>query len=206
MKLYYSPGACSLSPHIVLREAGIAFELDRIDNKAKKTQAGADYLAVNPKGQVPALTIDSGETITEGPAIVQYLADLKADSGLAPAAGTIERVRLQETLNFLGTELHKSFGPMFNPASSDEMKKAARETVEKKLTYLEGVFGDGRDYALGKSFTVADAYLFTLLNWTGFVGIDLKAWPKLAAFQGRIAQRPAVQEALVAEGLVKKAA
>lgn len=206
MKLYYSPGACSLSPHIVLREAGIAFELDKIDNKAKKTQAGADYLAVNPKGQVPALTIDSGETITEGPAIVQYLADLKADSGLAPAAGTIERVRLQEMLNFLGTELHKSFGPMFNPASSDEMKKAARETVEKKLTYLEGVFGDGREFALGKSFTVADAYLFTLLNWTGFVGIDLKAWPKLAAFHGRIAQRPAVQEAMVAEGLVKKAA
>ncbi len=206
MKLYYSPGACSLSPHIVLREAGLAFELDKIDSKAKKTSAGADYLAINPKGQVPALTLDSGETITEGPAIVQYLADLKPASGLAPQAGTLERVRLQETLNFLGTELHKSFGPLFTPGASDEMKKAARETIEKKLGYLEGVFGDGRDFAQGAAFTVADAYLFTLLNWTGFVGIDLKAWPRLAAFQARVAVRPAVHEALVAEGLVKKAA
>jgi len=206
VKLYYSPGACSLSPHIVLREAGVAFDLDKIDNKAKKTSDGADYLAINPKGQVPALGLDGGGVLTEGPAIVQYIADLKPESGLAPKPGTLERARLQETLNYLSAELHKSFGPLFSPASSAEAKAAATETVEKKLAYLEGLFADGRDYTGGKAFSVADAYLFTLLNWTGFVGIDLKRWPHLAAFQARVGARPAVQEALIAEGLLKKAA
>lgn len=206
MKLYYGPGACSLSPHIVLREAGYAFDIEKVDTKAKKTETGDDFLAINPKGYVPALKLDNGEVLTEGPAIVQYLADNKPDSGLAPKPGTMERVRLAEMLNYLSAELHKSFGGLFTPGTSEEAKKAATETIGKKLSYLESVFADGRDFLLGKSFSVADAYLFVLQNWTGFVGIDLKQWPKLAAFQARVGARPKVQEALIAEGLVKKAA
>lgn len=204
MKLYYSPGACSLAPHIVLREAGYAFDLEKVDFKTKTTAGGENYMAVNVKGAVPALRIDSGEVLTEGPAITQYLADQKPESGLAPKNGTFERARLQEALNYLTSELHKAFGPLFR-GGSDEAKAAAKETIGAKLTYLESQFADGRDYLLGKDFSVADAYLFVLQNWTGFTGIDLKAWPKLAAFQARVAARPKVQEALVAEGLAKAA-
>mgnify|MGYP000940892237 CR=1 FL=1 len=205
MKLYCGPGACSLSPHIVLRELGLPFDLVRVDGKAKKTETGDDYWKINPKGAVPALQLDTGEVLTEGPAIVQYLADQKPEAGLAPKNGTLARARLQEALNFLTSELHKAFGPLFTPGAGDEAKAAAKETIGKKLTYLESQFADGRDYILGKDFSVADAYLFVLQNWTAFVGIDLKAWPHLAAFQGRIAARPKVREALVAEGLAKAA-
>lgn len=204
MRLYYSPGACSLAPHIVLREAGYAFDLDKIDMKAKKTADGSDYLAVNPKGAVPALQLGGGEVLTEGPAITQYLADQKPESGLAPKPGTLARARLQEVLNYLSSELHKAFGPIFQ-GGSDEARKAAIETVSRRLAYLETLFADGRDFVCGATFSVADAYLFVLQNWAGFVGIDLKTWPKLAAYQARIAARPKVQEALVAEGLAKAA-
>jgi glutathione S-transferase len=204
MKLYYSPGACSLAPHIVLREAGFAFDLEKVDLKGKTTAAGEDYLAINAKGAVPALKVESGDVLTEGPAITQYLADLKPESGLAPKAGTFDRARLQETLNYLTSELHKAFGPLFG-GGSDEAKAAAKETIGKKLAYLETLFADGRDYLGGSQFSVADAYLFVLQNWTGFVGIDLKQWPKLAAFQARVGARPKVQEALIAEGLMKAA-
>lgn len=205
MKLYYSPGACSLAPHIVLREAGFAFDLEKVDLKGKKTAGGEDYLAINAKGAVPALKVESGDVLTEGPAITQYLADLKPESGLAPKGGTFERARLQEMLNYLTSELHKTFSPLFAPGTSDEAKAAAKETIGKKLSYLETQFADGRDYLAGSQFSVADAYLFVLQNWTNFVGIDLKQWPKLAAFQGRVGARPKVQEALIAEGLMKAA-
>ncbi|MFO1236548.1 MAG: glutathione transferase GstA [Alphaproteobacteria bacterium] len=204
MKLFYYPGACSLAPHIVLREAGFAFDLDKVDMKAKTTADGSDYLAVNPKGAVPALDLGGGEVLTEGPAITQYLADQKPESGLAPKPGTLERARLQEMLNYLSSEVHKAFGAIFG-GGSDEAKKAAIETVSKRFAYLETLFADGREFVCGATFSVADAYLFVLQNWAGFVGIDLKTWPKLADYQARIAARPKVREALVAEGLAKAA-
>lgn len=205
MKLYFAPGACSLSPHIVLRELGLDFELEKVDVRGKKTADGGDYFAINPKGQVPALKLDDGNVLTEGPAIVQYLADRKLDAGLAPKNGTLERARLQEILNYLTSEIHKGFGPLF-AGGSDEAKKAEIETLGKKLTYLESQLADGRDFLLGKDFSVADAYLFTLLNWTGFVGIDLKQWQKLAAYHARVGARPKVQETLEAEALARKSA
>jgi glutathione S-transferase len=202
MKLYYAPGACSLSPHIVAREAGIAIELEKVDLRAHKTENGEDFMAVNPKGYVPALKLDDGSVLTEGPAIVQYLADQKPASKLAPAAGTLERYRLQEWLAFIGTELHKSFGPLFNPATPDAVKQTAKANIEKRLAYLNDQLAK-RQFLLGDTFTAADAYAFTILNWTNFVGMDLKAYPNVAAYSGRIAARPKVQEALKAEGLVK---
>jgi glutathione S-transferase len=202
MKLYYFPGACSLSPHIVLREAGLPFTLVKIDSKTKKTESGADYLAVNSKGAVPALQFDDGRVLTEGPAIVQYLADQKPESGLAPRAGTFERYQLMEILNYITSEVHKSFPPLFNPASSAEMKEAATSALAKKFDWLAGFLGK-KSFLLGNTFTVADAYLFTVLNWTGYVKIDLSKWPVLVEYQSRIAQRPKVHEAMKAEGLVK---
>jgi glutathione S-transferase len=202
MKLYYFPGACSLSPHIVLREAGLPFTLVKIDSKTKKTESGADYLAVNSKGAVPALQFDDGRVLTEGPAIVQYLADQKPESGLAPRAGTFERYQLMEILNYITSEVHKSFPPLFNPASSAEMKEAATSALAKKFDWLAGFLGK-KSFLLGNTFTVADAYLFTVLNWTGYVKIDLSKWPVLVEYQSRIAQRPQVHEAMKAEGLVK---
>jgi len=202
MKLYYSPGACSLSPHIVAREAGIPVELEKVDLGAHKTETGQDYLTVNPKGYVPALRFDDGNILTEGPAIVQYLADQKPASALAPAAGSIERYRLQEWLTFIGTEIHKSFVPLFNQASSNEAKEAAKTNIAKRLAYLNDKLANG-PYLMGNNFTVADAYAFTVVNWTNFVGIDLKPYPNVAAFMGRVAGRPKVQEALKAEGLMK---
>jgi glutathione S-transferase len=202
MKLYYFPGACSLSPHIVLLEAGLAHTMVKIDSKTKKTESGADYLAVNSKGAVPALQLDDGRVLTEGPAIVQYLADLKPESGLAPRAGTFERYQLMEILNFITSEVHKSFSPLFNPASSAELKETAVTNLGKKFDWLSGFLGT-KPFLLGNTFTVADAYLFTVLNWTGHVKIDLNKWPVLAEFKARIAKRPKVIEAMKAEGLIK---
>jgi glutathione S-transferase len=202
MKLYFSPGACSLSPHIVLIEAGLPFTAVRVDTKTKKTATGADYFAINSKGAVPALQLDDGRVLTEGPAIVQYLADLAPTSKLAPPAGTWERYQLAEILNYLTSEVHKAYGPLFNPAASAEVKETALTNLGKKFDWLSGFLGD-KPYSLGSTFTVADAYLFTLLNWTGFVKIDLGKWPVLAAFHARVAQRPKVQETLKAEGLIK---
>jgi len=201
MKLYYASGACSLSPHIVAREAGIAIDTVKVDLTTKKTEDGQDFLVLNPKGYVPALRLDNGQILTEGPAIVQYLADQKPASRLAPSAGTMERYRLQEWLSFLGTELHKSFSPLFNQASSDDAKRAAKENITKRFTYLDQKLA-GSKYLMGETFTVADAYAFTIVNWANLVGIDLKPYPNLSAYLGRIGARPKVQEALKAEGLL----
>jgi glutathione S-transferase len=202
MKLYYFPGACSLSPHIVLLEAGLPHTMVKIDSKTKKIEGGADYLAVNSKGAVPALQLDDGRVLTEGPAIVQYLADLKPESGLAPRAGTFERYQLMEILNYITSEVHKSFSPLFNPASSAEAKETAVTNLGKKFDWLSGFLGK-KPFLLGNTFTVADAYLFTVLNWTGHVKVDLDKWPVLAEFKARIAKRPKVIEAMKAEGLIK---
>jgi glutathione S-transferase len=202
MKLYYFSGACSLSPHIVLLEAALPYTLVKVDSKTKKTESGADYLAINSKGAVPALQLDDGRVLTEGPAIVQYLADLKPESGLAPRAGTFERYQLMEILNFITSEVHKSFSPLFNPASSADMKEAAVNALSKKFDWLTGFLGK-KPFLLGNTFTVADAYLFTVLNWTGHVKIDLGKWPVLAEFKDRVAKRPKVIEAMKEEGLIK---
>lgn len=202
MKLYYSPGACSLSPHIVACEAGIPIELEKVNLADKKTETGKDYMAINPKGYVPALMLDDGSLLTEGPAIVQYLADQKPATKLAPAAGTAERYRLQEWLTFIGTELHKSFAPLFNKASPDEAKQTATANINKRLGYLNDRLG-GLKYLMGESFSAADAYAFTIINWTNFTGIDLKPFPNVVAYMGRVGARPKVQEALRAEGLMK---
>ena len=202
MILYYSPGACLLSPHIVAREAGIPIELEKVNLADHKTETGQDYMTINPKGYVPALRFDDGSLLTEGPAIVQYLADQKPGSALVPAAGTLERYRVQEWLTFIGTELHKTLGSLFNPATSDEAKATAKTAIAKKLTYLNDQLAK-KQYLMGGNFTVADAYAFTVVNWTNFLGIDLKAYPNLVAYMGRVGGRPKVQEALKAEGLVK---
>src|SRR5882757_593213 len=202
MKLYYFAGACSLSPHIVALEAGVAVTMVKVDSKTKKTESGSDYLAINSKGAVPALQLDDGRVLTEGPAIVQYLADLKPESGLAPRAGTFERYQLMEILNYITSEVHKSFTPLFNPAGSAEMKEAAATNLSKKFDWLSGFLGK-KPYLMGNTFTVADAYLFTVLNWTGYVKIDLSKWPVLAEFKSRIAQRPKVHQAMKEESLIK---
>lgn len=203
MKLYFSPGACSLSPHIVLREAGLTADLEQVDLKAKKTKSGADFLAVNPKGQVPTLMLDNGETLTEGPAIVQYLADLKPQSGLAPQNGTIERYRLQEWLNFITAELHKPFGSLFSSATPEDYKPVAREILAARFAHLDRHLGSGGPYLMGAQFTVADAYLFVMTLWARFMKIDLASWPRLKAFSENVAARPRVNEALKEEGLAK---
>jgi glutathione S-transferase len=202
MKLYYSPGACSLSPHIVAREAGIAIDLEKVDLKAKKLANGSDYNAVNPKGYVPLLELDNGQRLTEVPVIVQYLADQKPASGLAPMAGTMERYRLQEWLNFIASELHKTWGAFFNPKIGGDWKQATLDRLGLRLDYLAKQL-DGKQYLMGERFTVADAYAFTILNWGGVTGVDLGPWPGIKAYHARVAARPKVQEALKAEGLVK---
>jgi glutathione S-transferase len=202
MKLYYSPGACSLSPHIVASEAGIPIELEKVDLGTKKTQSGKDYLTINPKGYVPALALDDGSVLTEGLAIVQYLADQKPATRLAPPAGTIERYRLQEWLGFIATELHKSFGPLFNKATPEETKKTSRTNIAKRLDYLNTRLGSLK-YLMGDAFSVADAYAFTIIGWANHVGIDLKAYPNVAAYMARVGERPKVQATLKAEGLLK---
>ena len=202
MKLYYSPGACSLSPHIVSKEAGIALELQKVSTKDKTMEGGGDYWQVNGKGYVPALKLDDGQLLTEGPAIVQYLADRKPESGLAPKNGTPERYRLQEWLNFITAEIHKSFSPLFRPTTPDEYKTISKENLAKRFDWLDQQL-KGKDYLMGKTFTVADAYLFVVLGWTKPTGIDLARWPNLAAFHARVAARPKVKEAMIAEGLIK---
>lgn len=200
MKLYYSPGACSLSPHIVLNELGIPAELVQVDTKIKKTKKGDDFLAVNPKGQVPTLQLDNGDVLTEGPAIVQYLADQKPDGGLAPRAGTIERYHLQEWLNYITSELHKGFSPLWKPNTPENYKAIAKENLAKQYDYVNGKLA-GRSYLMGEQFTVADAYLFTITNWAKFQNIDISRWPNVKAFMERVAQRPKVKQAMDEEGL-----
>jgi glutathione S-transferase len=204
MKLYYSPGACSLSPHIALLEAGLPYDLVKVDLKAKKLENGDDYLKVNPKGQVPALGLDNGELVTEGPVIVQMIADKAAAKNLAPARDSAERYKLQEWLNFITTELHKNFGPMFSPVLSDDAKAFFKDRVMTKLKYVDGQL-PGRDYLMGQQFTVADGYLFTMLCWADRMKFDLTALPNLVAYKARVAARPKVQEALTKEGLMKAA-
>jgi glutathione S-transferase len=200
MKLYFFPGACSLSPHIVLRETGANFELEKVDLHDKKTASGGDYLAVNPKGQVPVLALDSGETLTEGPVIVQYIADQNAAAGLAGTPGTMERYRIQEWLNFITSELHKNYAPLFSPSTPDAYKDIARANIAKRYGWIDEQLA-GKPYLTGDTFTVADAYLFTVTRWAPHLGIDTAKWPNVTAFVDRVAARPKVQEALKAEGL-----
>lgn len=202
MKLYYSPGACSLSPHIALREAGLPFDLVKVDLKAKTLADGGDYKAVNAKGQVPALALDTGEVLTEGPVIVQMIADRAPAAKLAPQNGTIERYRLQEWLNFISTELHKSFSPLFQPALSDETKQFFKDRIMGRLALVNDELA-GKDYLTGSAFTVADGYLFTILRWAEGMKLDISALKNLVAYKARVAARPKVQEALSAEGLAK---
>ncbi|HSN42058.1 MAG TPA: glutathione transferase GstA [Burkholderiales bacterium] len=200
MKLYYSPGACSLAPHIVLREAGHAFDLIKVDIPNKKTEHGDDYWKINPKGYVPALVLDGGEVLAEVGVVCQYLADQKPGSGLAPPAGTMARYHLMEWLNFVATEVHKQIGALFNPKMTPEMKEVQLGVIERRLNALEKML-DGKDYLMGERFSVADAYLFTVLNWTRAHKIDMAKWPKIQAFMVRVAGRPKVQEAMKEEGL-----
>jgi len=204
MKLYYSPGACSLSPHIALLEAELPYDLVKVDLRAKKLENGDDYLKVNPKGQVPALGLDSGELVTEGPVIVQMIADKAAGKNLAPARDSAERYKLQEWLNFVTTELHKNFGPLFSPVLSDDAKAFFKDRVMGKFKYVNSALA-GHEYLMGKQFTVADGYLFTMLAWADRMNFDLSALPNLLAYKARVGARPKVQEALAKEGLLKAA-
>lgn len=200
MKLYYSPSACSLSPHIVANELGLPIELVKVDVVAKRTEHGEDYLAINPKGLVPALRLDDGSVLTEGPAVVQYLADLKPEAQLAPANGSMARYRLQEMLGYLNSELHQGYMPLFSPACSEELRGARMAHLHKHYGLLEAALGRA-PFLLGERFTVADAYLFVMTRWAEFVKLDLSAFPRLLAFQARIAARPAVQAAMRREQL-----
>ncbi len=205
MKLHYKPGACSLASHIILNELGISFELDKADTDAGKTEAGEDFRKISPNGYVPALVTDHGEIITENPAVLQYLADQSPDAGLAPPNGTLERSRLQETLNFVSSELHNSFGPFFSgTVLDDDARQQAEAVVGSRVAHIERSLADGRAFLLGDTFTVADAYAFVVLNWAGFVGVSLDAWPKTQAYVAHIAARPASIKAMVAEGLIEQ--
>ncbi|MDQ3074251.1 MAG: glutathione transferase GstA [Pseudomonadota bacterium] len=199
MKLYYAPGACSQAAHILLHESKIAHDSEAVDLRTHRTASEADFYAINPKGAVPALELDGGELLTENGAILQYIGDLAGDGLLLPNSG-LPRYRVIEWLSYLGSDLHKSFGPLFNPASSDEAKQAARDTVSKKLDYIEGQL-DGRDYLTGDHLSVADPYLFAMLGWTGKLGIDLARWPNLVALRQRMEQRDTVRTVIKAEGL-----
>jgi len=200
MKLYYSPGACSLSPHIVLREAGLAFEPVLAPTKTHKLPDGTDYYTINPLGYVPMLELDDGTRLREGPAIVQYIADQAPASNLAPANGTLARYRLQELLTFIATEIHKSFSPLFNAAMPEEGKKIYRDRVASRLRFVDQELA-GKQYLMGDHFTVADAYLYTVSRWSKPMAIDLSGYPNLTAFMARVEARPAVQEALKLEKL-----
>lgn len=200
MKLYMKPGACSFASHVVLREAGLPFDLVKVDLATKKTEDGGDFLAVNPKGQVPTLGLDEGGILTEGPVILQYVADKAAAKGLIPAHGSLERYRVLEWLNFVGTELHKTFSPLFRPTTPDAFKALQKDLLAAKFGVLDQHLAGNR-FLAGDSFTVADAYAFTVLRWAAPMGLDLAKWPNVAAYVARIAERPAVREALAAEGL-----
>lgn len=203
MKLYYKPGACPLASHIALYETGRPFEIEAVDTVAGRTESGADYHAINPKGYVPALGLDGGGALTEGPAILQYIADSHPEAGLAPKVGTLARARMQEQLNWIGTELHKAFGPLFRDGTSEADKDAARAAVADKFNLIEAQLKDGRDWLVEDQFSVADAYLFVVSNWANFTGIDLTPWPMLTAFVTRTASRPSAQAAMRAEGLIQ---
>lgn len=202
MKLYYLTGACSLASNIALREAGLKFELVKVDRKTKKAADGLDFTEVNPKGYVPALTLDNGEVLTENVVVLQYIADRNPAAKLAPAAGTLERYRLMEWLSFINSEIHKSFSPLFRQDAPEGAKEYARKNITARLEYLQRALGS-RNFVMGEQFTVADAYLFTVLGWGGHVGIDLGQWPQLKRFHERIGARPNVIAALQSEGLAK---
>lgn len=202
MKLYYAPGACSLASHIALQEAGKPFEIDRLNVPTKTTADGNDFMQINPKGYVPTLKLDDGSILTEGAVILQYIADQNPNSGLAPKRGTMERYRLQEWLNFIATEIHKSFGPLFNKTGPEESKSNARNLLTKRLTYVETQLA-GKPYLMGDTFTVADAYLFVVLSWSGHAGFDLSPFQKIKEYIDRIAQRPSVRAAMKVEGLIQ---
>lgn len=202
MKLYYTPGACSLAAHIVLCELGLPHELVRVDLNTHTTAGGGDFYAINPKGYVPALELEYDQVLTEDAVLLQYLAELKGDVSLLPPAGSMERWRVLEWLNFISSELHKGLGALFNPAITPEWKQAVLESVSLRLGFINQAL-KGNAFLCGRHFTIADAYLFTIVNWTGFMHIDLAPWPELAAYQLRMAERPAVQQAMRAEGLLK---
>ncbi|CEJ12823.1 Glutathione S-transferase GST-6.0 [bacterium YEK0313] len=202
MKLYYSPGACSLAPHIVAQELGLPLQLEKVALATKTTEAGADYFAVNPKGSVPALQLDSGDVLTEGPAISQYLADQKPGSTIAPANGTMARSRLQEMLNYISTEIHKTYSPLFRPDTVAETRTEREAYLRRRYGLIEKILA-GQPFLLGNDFTAADAYLFTVTNWARILKLDLSEFPSLLAFQKRVAERPAVKAAMIAEGLIK---
>jgi len=202
MKLYFYPGACSLAPHIVLREAGFSFDLEQVDLGTKLTAGGEDFSKINPKGYVPALKLDDGEVLTEVAVILQYLADHKPASGLEPGVGTMERYRVMEWLNFITSELHKGFSPLFNPAMPEEAKVLSRARLTDRLSWVDTQL-EGKSYLMGDGFTVPDAYLFTVAGWGKYVGVDIAPMKNLSAYMARVAARPAVQAALKAEGLLK---
>ena len=204
MKLYYAPGACSLAPHIVAREAGLSPDLEKVDLANRTTASGRSFLAINPKGYVPALQVQDGTVMTEVSALIQYLADQAPQAGLIPAVGTPERYKVLEWIGFISTEIHKGFGPLWNPTTPDAVKQATKEKLFQRFAYLDQQL-DGRSYLTGERFTVADAYLFVVVNWTNFHGLSLGDYPNLAAFMERVAARPKVQEALQAEGLLNAA-
>ena len=201
MKLYYYPGACSMAPHIVLREAGYTFDLEKVDFANHRTASGEDYSKINPKGYVPTIKLDDGQVLTEASVILQYLADKKPESGLAPKAGTMERYRLMEWLNFVATEIHKTLGALFNPKITPEWKENQIALFGRRCDILTRNLGG--KHLMGDKFTVADAYLFTVLNWSNFLNVDMSKWPALKDYMARVAARPAVKEAMKAEGLVK---
>lgn len=202
MKLYYSQGACSLSPHIVLHESGLKFEAVSAPTKTHKLADGTDYYTINPLGYVPLLELDDGRRLHEGPAIVQYIADQVPAKNLAPANGTFERYKLQEWLTFIGTEIHKTFSPLFTPGTPEETKSASLKQLKSRLTWVDGELA-GKQYLLGDTFNVADAYLFTTTNWAQYVDLDLAPFANLLAYRARVAGRPAVVAAMKAEGLLK---
>jgi glutathione S-transferase len=202
MRLYYSPAACSLAPHIVAREAGVPLDLVKVDLKAKVTEDGADFLAINPKGSVPALYLDAGDILTESVAIIQFIADMAPDAKLMPATGTFERYRALEWLNFVATELHKSFSPLWRSGTPNEMRAVIKNVLADKFTHLDQCLST-RSYLLGDGFAAPDAYTFTILSWGPHVGIELAQWPNLADYVQRISARPAVREAVAAEGLLE---
>jgi len=198
MKLYISPGACSLASHITLRELGLPFELDKINNKTKITSTGADFLKINPKGYVPTLQLDDGSVLTEGQVIMQYLADTKPEAGMAPTNGTLQRYRLQEWLGFINSEIHKSYSPLFASDTPEQTRNSSIEKIGKRLDFVEAALAN-HEYLTGDKFTIADAYLYVVVGWSGHVGVDLNKWPKVKALHARIAARPAVQAAHAAE-------
>jgi len=203
MRLYFSPGACSLAPHIILREIGGHFDLDLVDLKAKKTSEDRDYLAINPKGYVPALQLDDQQVLTEVPAILQYLADHASQKGLVPPPGTMERYRLVEIINFISAEIHKTFTPLFIDGVPEEVRQIFIGRLSKRVDFIAAQL-DKSSYLLGDSFGIADAYLFTVLSWSRYVKFDLEPWPAVTTYLARLAHRPTVRDAMAAEGLIKE--